>query len=93
MITNKLPFPDPNKTIEKTMVEKGSTKLRSHVESARNREQETETCYGQRLLREACPSRHSHREMVCSTRESSSSLHRIRRTQEGGTEDHSIHSS
>ena len=55
MITNKLPFPDPNKTIEKTMVEKGSTKLRSHVESARNRDQETETCYGQRLLREACP--------------------------------------
>ena len=37
------------------MLSKGADKLRSHVESARNREAEAETCYGQRLLREAVP--------------------------------------
>ena len=51
----KLSFPDKNKKAETEMLEKGVNKLRSHVESARSRNSETETCYGQRLLREAVP--------------------------------------
>ena len=51
----KLDFPNKDKTAETEMLSKGVDKLRSHVESARNREAEAETCYGQRLLREAVP--------------------------------------
>ena len=51
----KLDFPNKDKTAETEMLSKGADKLRSHVESARNREAEAETCYGQRLLREAVP--------------------------------------
>jgi DNA-directed RNA polymerase len=51
----KLDFPNHNRKIEQEMLEKGVQKLRSHVTSARERNSETETCYGQRLLREAVP--------------------------------------
>lgn len=49
-------LPDHNKKLEQEMLTKGVSKLRSHIESARSRNSETETCYGQRLLREAVPS-------------------------------------
>lgn len=48
-------FPDQDKETKNEMVDKGISKLRSHVRSAREREAESETCYGQRLLREAIP--------------------------------------
>jgi DNA-directed RNA polymerase len=49
-------LPDHNKKIEQEMLTKGVGKMRSQIESAKNRNSETETCYGQRLLREAVPS-------------------------------------
>lgn len=55
MNTLKDLFPDKDKKTKNQMVEKGITKVRRHVDSARNRDSESETCYGHRLLREAIP--------------------------------------
>ena len=48
-------LPSQNPKIEKEMLEKGVTKTRRQIESARNRDSESETKYGQRLLREGIP--------------------------------------
>ena len=52
---NRELFPDPDKGLRAEMVRKGASKLRGHVRSARERNAEAETCYGQRLLREGIP--------------------------------------
>ena len=51
----KLKFKNQNQKLEQEMLTKGIGKLRSQVTSARERASEAETCYGQRLLREAVP--------------------------------------
>lgn len=52
---NRALFPDPDQQLRAEMINKGASKLRSHVRSARERHSEAETCYGQRLLREGIP--------------------------------------
>ena len=48
-------FPDNDKQRKNKMLERGVSKLQSHIRSARERESEGETCYGQRLMRESIP--------------------------------------
>ena len=48
-------FPDLDKDAKLAMFNKGVVKQRRHIQSARDRGAETETCYGQRLMREFIP--------------------------------------
>ena len=48
-------FPSQNRPIENTMLEGGVNRFRSKIDSSRRRESETETPYGQRLLKAALP--------------------------------------
>lgn len=51
-------FPDVDKQAKNKMVEQGVLKARRQIRSAREREAESETCYGQKLLREGIPHMH-----------------------------------